>query len=75
MQVLLCAYLRDFNLRLSARTSSAKLCEKFLFFFLLFPSFAPQNMVEKFELIATTGKNAKTPLIPAFQSTIIPIIC
>ncbi len=30
-------------------------------------------MVEKFELIATTGKNAKTPLIPFFQSTIILI--
>ena len=31
-------------------------------------------MVEKFELIATTGKNAKTLQIPSFQSTIIPII-
>jgi hypothetical protein len=25
--------------------------------------------VEKFELIATTGKNAKMPMIPFFQST------
>ncbi len=32
-------------------------------------------MVEKFELIATTGKNAKMPLIPSFQSTIIPTKC
>jgi hypothetical protein len=30
-------------------------------------------MVERFELIATTGKNAKTPEISLFQSTNPPI--
>jgi hypothetical protein len=35
----------------------------------IFTSFADQNLVEKFELIATTGKNAKTPVIPFSQST------
>jgi hypothetical protein len=54
-------------LRKSARTS--------LFFSGFFLSLPLQNLVEKFELIATTGKNAKTPLIPSFQSTIVPIIC
>jgi len=33
--------------------------------------FAHQNLVEKFELIATTGKNAKMPF-QFFQSTILP---
>jgi hypothetical protein len=31
--------------------------------------------VEKFELIATTGKNAKTPQIPFLQSTLLPASC
>jgi hypothetical protein len=29
--------------------------------------FADQNLVEKFELIATTGKNAKMPIIPLYN--------
>jgi hypothetical protein len=31
--------------------------------------------VEKFELIATTGKNAKMPMIPFIQSTNLPGFC
>jgi len=33
----------------------------------LFIFFAGRNLVERFELIATTGKNAKMPLIPIIQ--------
>jgi hypothetical protein len=37
--------------------------------------FADQNLVEKFELIATTGKNAKMPIIPLSQSIIYTSFC
>jgi hypothetical protein len=33
-------------------------------FLFIIAFFADQNLVEKFELIATTGKNAKMPGIP-----------
>jgi hypothetical protein len=42
---------------------------------LIFTFFADQNLVEKFELIATTGKNAKMPGIPFSQSTKRPGFC
>jgi len=51
-------------------THAGNSCFSYFFFFPLIP----QNLVEKFELIATTGKNAKMLLIPSFQSSIIPII-
>jgi hypothetical protein len=41
----------------------------FLFFIVFF---AHQNLVEKFELIATTGKNAKMPVIPYFNQLNLP---
>jgi hypothetical protein len=44
-------------------------------FILIFAFFADQNLVEKFELIATTGKNAKMPIIPFFQSTKLTSFC
>jgi hypothetical protein len=41
-------------------------------FILIFAFFADQNLVEKFELIATTGKNAKMPGIPFFNQLNLP---
>jgi hypothetical protein len=41
-------------------------------FLLFLPFFAHQNLVEKFELIATTGKNAKMPGIPYFNQPSFP---
>jgi len=41
----------------------------------IFTFFADQNLVEKFELIATTGKNAKMPKIPFSQSTFFRRYC
>jgi hypothetical protein len=38
----------------------------------IFTFFADQNLVEKFELIATTGKNAKMPIIPLYNQLIFP---
>jgi hypothetical protein len=35
-----------------------------LYFLLILALFADQNLVERFVLIATTGKNAKTSVIP-----------
>jgi len=41
----------------------------------LFVFFAGHNLVERFELIATTGKNAKMPLIPFLQLSNPSAIC
>jgi len=46
-----------------------------LYFLFIIAFFADQNLVEKFVLIATTGKNAKTPTIPLSQSTKLTSFC
>jgi len=52
---------------------SVKLRGKWILDFLfIFTFFADQNLVEKFELIATTGKNAKMPILPLFNQPIFP---
>jgi hypothetical protein len=38
-----------------------------LYFLFIISFFADQNLVEKFELIATTGKNAKMPIIQLYN--------
>jgi len=42
----------------------------YLLFIIVF--FADQNLVEKFELIATTGKNAKMPIILLYNQPNLP---
>jgi hypothetical protein len=43
-----------------------------LYFLFFIAFFTDRNLVEKFELIATTGKNAKMPGIPYFNQPNLP---
>jgi hypothetical protein len=70
--------LRALRLKTTFETASGFLLHGKMIYFdfiLFFTFFADQNLVEKFELIATTGKNAKMPIIPFFQSTKLTSFC
>jgi len=49
--------------------------DNFLFSGIFLVALCLNKMVEKFVLIATTGKNAKTAQNSLFQSTNFPICC